>query len=94
MHNFTAKLPLTELDGSNHFPSSSTQGNLQSGVWEGIVGEMQRMIDLAETQISNVNVILTGGDHTLFVKAMKSSTFADPKLTLRGLNEILLYISK
>lgn len=93
MNNFTARLPLTHIDGPVAFPAKTTDDNLRVGVFEGIVGEMNRFIALSREDNEHLKVILTGGNYALFANALKSSTFADPKLTLRGLNEILLHLS-
>ena len=42
----------------------------------------------------NLTVILTGGDASFFDKELKSNIFVESKLTLIGLNEILLYNSR
>jgi len=93
MNNFTSNLPLTQLDDQVTFPGKSTNANLRVGVFEGIVGEMKQFIALSEDNFQELKVILTGGNYAPFAKALKSSIFADPNLTLRGLNEILLHLS-
>ena len=93
MNNFTANLPLTQLDDQVTFPGKSTNANLRVGVFEGLIGELKQFIALSEDNFPELKVILTGGNYAPFAKALKSSTFADPNLTLRGLNEILLHLS-
>lgn len=93
MNNFTANLPLTHLDGQATFPGKSTNDSLRAGVLEGLIGEMRQFIDLSKDNNQELKVILTGGNFAQFGGALKKTTFADPNLTLRGLNEILLHLS-
>jgi type III pantothenate kinase len=93
MNNLTANLPLTHLDGQAKFPGKSTTDSLRVGVLEGLIGEMRHFIDLSKDNNQELKVILTGGNYAQFGGALKKTTFADPNLTLRGLNEILLHLS-
>lgn len=91
MNNFTGRLPLTEFDGPTDWPAKDTISCLQTGVFEGVISEMDRAIEKSSVISNNFAAIITGGDSKHFARALKSSIFADPNLTLKGLYEILLY---
>lgn len=91
LKHFTAKLPL--IKPSKNFPltGKNTQESISSGVQNGIIFEINGMIDQYQKKHDELKVILTGGDQTFFADHLKSSIFAAPNLTLQGLNEILNY---
>lgn len=92
MHQFTEKLPelvpqvkAIELVGNN------TAESLLSGAQLGMHFEIDGRIDNYLSQHSELKIFITGGDAQYFVKGLKNNIFADPFLTLRGLNEILIH---
>ena len=87
----TEKLPLVELDAEVDLIGKNTKQCIQSGVINGVLLEIDGMINRYKSQFSDLKVILTGGDFQLFDKGLKNSIFADPDLVLKGLNEILDY---
>jgi type III pantothenate kinase len=91
LHTFTAKLPL--IDFQNHHPliGNTTEKSLLSGVINGMIAEINGMIDMYLDQFPKLNIYLTGGDLLHFENKLKSDTFAVPNLVLKGLNEILLF---
>lgn len=94
LHQYTGKLPkLSPIDGIQPIEiiGISTADSIRSGVENGIVGEINGMIDSFCSEIEGLNVLLTGGDSIYFETKLKSPIFADRHLTLFGLNEIYLY---
>ena len=91
MNAYTDKLPLIDLKEDYDFIGKSTEEALNNGVWNGCVGEMDYYCGTFLENFNNTAIILTGGDTEIFGKALKNSIFANPFLTLTGLNEILLY---
>ncbi len=91
MNNFTADLPLVEIVNLPSSLGKSTLQCLQSGVYFGILSEIEGFIELYQELGKDLKVILTGGDNSYFEKELKYPIFAHPNLTLKGLNEILLY---
>ena len=87
----TERLPLVKLDKEVDIIGKNTIQCIQSGVINGVLSEVDGMIDRYKSQFSDLKVIVTGGDFQLFDKALKNSIFADPDLVLKGLNEILDY---
>ena len=88
MHQFTAKLPMTEADWNVPLIGYDTKTNLQSGVVLGMASEIDGIIDLYKKRYSNFNVLLTGGDIAFFEPHLKNEIFADPDLIFKGLYAI------
>jgi type III pantothenate kinase len=91
MNNLTARLPLIDLAQKPQLIGDSTKLSLQSGVFWGVLSEIEGMIARYSEEVGQLSVLLTGGDYQYFENALKSLTFASPNLTLLGLNEILLH---
>lgn len=91
MHEFTAKLPLAVPPYSDIAVGTNTRENLISGAVHGALAEANWRIQELRKQYEDLRVVLTGGDYEYFDKGLKSPTFADTILTLRGFNEILQF---
>lgn len=90
MHEQTARLPLAEPVVDVPIIGQSTISCLQSGVLNGVVGEVNGMIARFEMQCNGpLRVILCGGDAQLFENQLKPPIFVAPNLVLEGLNSIL-----
>jgi type III pantothenate kinase len=92
MHHFTQKLPLLEnWDTWPNLVGKSTQEAMLSGVLNGILAEMTGIIDLYTAQLTNIKIILTGGDAIHFESRLKYTNFVIPALVLHGLNAVSAY---
>lgn len=91
MHTFTARLPLVSLNKEVDLIGNSTESCMQSGVMNGIVGEVEGMIQRYQEKYPELMVVLCGGDAPLFENRLKPTIFAAPDLVLMGLNRILRY---
>ncbi|MBF4473325.1 MULTISPECIES: type III pantothenate kinase [Flavobacterium] len=91
LHNFTAKLPLLELENPDHFVGKSTSESIHSGVVNGLVYEIDGFIDEYKTLHSNFIIILTGGDAVFLAKRLKNTIFANSNFLLESLNQIFQY---
>jgi type III pantothenate kinase len=89
MNTFTDQLPLIPVSETHDFIGDSTENSMKSGVFYGIIGEINYYIEQYKSQFNDIEIILTGGFLTYFDKALKNHIFADPYLTLKGLNIIL-----
>jgi type III pantothenate kinase len=90
MYQFTAKLPRVVPNSSlPELIGNSSEKSLQAGAHLGMFHEIEQWIRRYEERFPNLTVLITGGDGDYFVKALKNNIFADPFLTLKGLNEIL-----
>lgn len=91
LNQHTHRLPLVALGEKVPLIGKTTQQSIQSGVLNGVLAEVDGIIDRYKTNYSLLKVVFTGGDFLLFDKGLKNSIFADPDLVLKGLNEILDY---
>jgi type III pantothenate kinase len=88
MHQQTALLPLVEAAPNVPLMGFDTLTNLQSGVVWGMAAEIDGIIDQYAKNLSNFNVLLTGGDLGYFVPRLKNKIFADQNLLFKGLYAI------
>ena len=95
MNTFTKRLPLLEPDGiPNGIPEligKNTKHAMQSGVMNGLLAEINGLIEEYDKVLTNINVIFCGGDATYFANRIKNPNFVIPELVLIGLNRILEY---
>lgn len=92
MHQQTQRLPLLEVEqGMPSLEGQSTAAAMQSGVLNGVMEEIKGLIVRYQGTYPGMQVVATGGDHKVLVKALKNTIFADPNLVLNGLNVILKY---
>jgi type III pantothenate kinase len=91
LNAFTAQLPLVSKAEDNELYGSSTEQAIRLGVQLGALEEVKGLINRFKARYDDMKVVLTGGDLPFFVSELKNHIFADPFLTLRGLNVILNY---
>jgi type III pantothenate kinase len=89
LHEFTGKLPLLSPDLPDSLDGKNTKEAILGGVWYGIQGEMQKMIEKSYWHQDNFKIILTGGDSNYFEKLLKNYNFVALEVTLLGLNRML-----
>lgn len=96
MHEFTARLPLLEVDGNNaidwpRLDARNTREAMLSGALNGMRLELDGIVAEYRQQRPGGRVLLCGGDGPLFESRLKPPIFAVPPLVLWGLNRILHY---
>lgn len=91
LHAFTGKLPLLKPSKKVMLTGNTTATSIISGVQNGMLLEINGVIEQYKKNYTSLKVILTGGDAALFANHLKNSIFVAPNLTLEGLNEILNY---
>ncbi|HMJ69938.1 MAG TPA: type III pantothenate kinase [Cyclobacteriaceae bacterium] len=91
MNHFTARLPKVEPVPNPPLTGKSTVASMQSGVINGVLGEINDFISRYQSQYANMKTVACGGDLTLFENSLKPSIFVAPDLVLIGLNRILLH---
>lgn len=91
LNEFTAKLPLVAANFEVSQVGKDTIGAIQSGVYLGIVAEIDGVITQFMTNYPNLRVILTGGDANNFAKKLKNAIFVNFNIVIIGLNSILEY---
>lgn len=91
MAHFADQLPEVDMNGELLLLGYDTVTCMRSGAMFGSVAEIDGMIREFESQYTDFNAILTGGDMGFFASKLKSKIFADPDLLMKGLNIILKY---
>ena len=91
MHTFTARLPLVSAVQDAALIGATTETCMQSGVMNGVIAEMDGIIQKYRNLYPMLGTILCGGDAHFFENKLKDSIFVAPDLVLRGLNRILLH---
>ena len=91
VNSFTANLPL--LDKKNEIPEigNSTENAIHQGILNGVIQEIDGVIQQYKDKNQKLTVVLTGGDTIFLAKNIKSSIFAIPNFLLEGLNSILIH---
>jgi type III pantothenate kinase len=82
-------LPLLDYYGDAELIGNSTSASIHSGVLNGVIAELEGIIESYTMLYPGLKIILTGGDYNYFDKRLKIKTFAAPNLVLEGLNLIL-----
>ncbi len=92
LHQFTAKLPLVEIDVNfNSLIGDSTQNSILSGILNGTIAEIDGVIHLYKLKFPDLICVLTGGNSQYLANHLKNSIFTHQNLVLKGLNDILNY---
>ncbi|MBU2651162.1 MAG: type III pantothenate kinase [Bacteroidetes bacterium] len=89
LHEFTDKLPLCKTKDNIPLTGTTTHESIQSGVVNGMLAEINGIIDQYRKIYNNLTVVLSGGDLNYFDKKLKNNIFAVPNIVLRGLKNIL-----
>jgi type III pantothenate kinase len=91
MHKFTKRLPLVANNSKAPLIGNTTETCMQSGVMNGMLAEINGIIEQYQKKYPDLGVILCGGDYPLFENQLKPHIFVAPDLVLSGLNRILLH---
>ncbi len=91
LHEFTSKLPLCGYEGVIPLLGTDTETAIRSGVVNGMLFEMEGVVNALKASHPDLYVFLTGGDAFFFESRLKSANFVDYFLVLKGLNRILNY---
>ncbi|WP_430930952.1 type III pantothenate kinase [Robiginitalea biformata] len=91
LNAFTARLPLLEPEEPLHLVGNATVSSMHSGVVNGLLLELDGVIDQYKSRYSDLTVILTGGDAQFLSNRLKNTIFALPNFLLEGLNQLLEY---
>ncbi len=91
MDEFTDKLPLASYKFNKDILGKTTNHALENGAMWGTICEMEAFMERIDLKYKDLNVILTGGDASLFAQKLKRKIFVSPELVMIGLNEILEY---
>jgi type III pantothenate kinase len=88
MHRLTARLPRVQMPEAPLSYGRNTFEAMQSGVMAGISSELNGRIAQFGLILSELTIILSGGDAEFFEKRIDSRIFAEPNLALYGLHAL------
>ncbi len=89
LYEQTNKLPLVKKSvGYPKLVGDDTISAIQSGVVNGIISEINGIIEQYRQTYKELRVIITGGDAKYFESNLKASIFVSPDLVLLGLERI------
>ncbi len=91
LHKFTKRLPLLMREESTSLIGTSTETCIHSGVINGVISEIDSIINKYRKKNKDLTVVLTGGDANFLSNRLKNGIFANPFFLLEGLNTILTY---
>ncbi len=92
LNTYTNRLPLVKTESQDvPLVGETTQKSILSGVINGMVAEIDGIIDQYQKQHKNIHIIFSGGDIFFFDKMLKNRIFAIENIVLHGLNKILEY---
>ena len=94
LNNLTANLPLLKTKQPMSIIGNSTETSIHSGVVNGVINEIDGVINQYQENYLDLTVILTGGDTKFLSNQLKNTIFANSNFLLEGLNFILEYNSK
>ena len=89
LNEFTGNLPLIALQEPINLIGRNTKESILSGVVNGMLKELDGIIDVYKLRYPEMKIILTGGDLAFFDKKLKNSIFADADTLLKGMYFIL-----
>lgn len=92
LSQFTHQLPLLEPKAFNNLIGKNTNDSIHNGVMSGMANEIIGAINNYSELYPDLKLVITGGDYHYFQDIIeKKAIFAEPDLTLIGINLILLY---
>ncbi len=84
-------MPLLEVSEKFELVGNSTETSIHSGVINGVINEIDGIINQYRKKNTDLTVVLTGGDVNFLSNRLKNGIFANPNFLLEGLNTILTY---
>ena len=91
LNSFTKRLPLIEPVPEPDLIGKSTKEAIESGVMNGVLAEIEGIINRYRHISTSLRVVLCGGDISFFESSLQPAIFVVPQLVLIGLNRILRY---
>ena len=87
----TSNLPLLEFEETENIIGSTTNESIHSGIYNGVIAEVNNYIDLLKKEYPKLNVIIVGGFSKFLLNRIKNAIFADQDFLAQGLNYIINY---
>tara|TARA_Y100001968_G_scaffold329525_1_gene379063 strand:- start:724 stop:1443 length:720 start_codon:yes stop_codon:yes gene_type:complete len=87
--HYTENLPKLNFELTSDIIGQTTKDSILLGVYEGVLFELEGIIQKYKSRYSNIKVVLTGGDVDFVKKRIKNINFINPYLLMEGLNYII-----
>jgi type III pantothenate kinase len=91
LNNFTGALPLIEHQTPVSFVGKSTEMSIRTGVFNGLIHEINGTIRRYKLEKSPLNLVICGGNAKDLIDSMEEQAFHEDNLVLKGLHKILIY---
>jgi type III pantothenate kinase len=86
LHDYTAQLPIVELDDAAAPPGTSTIHAMQAGIFFAVAGGIERLISEYQHRYPTAfEVFLTGGDAKVLAHRLRHPVHHWPEMTLEGI---------
>lgn len=89
LHTFTGNLPLLSLDTAKKLCGRNTEEAILAGTINVTLLGLDSLIAYFKQQFTDLKTVICGGDTKIIENSLKNDTFAEPKLVLYGLKQIL-----
>ena len=91
LNDHTSNLPLLEFKEIDKLIGSNTEDSIHSGIYNGIIAEINYHIEKLFIDYNDLNVVITGGSSKFLLNRIKNAIFADQDFIAVGLNYIINY---
>ncbi len=89
INEYTSKLPRLKITIPKKITGDSTEACIHSGIFYGIIGEIENQIHFYKEKYKDLTIILTGGDSQYLANRIKNGIFASKNFISKGLFNIL-----
>ena len=80
-----------EFKETENIIGSTTNESIHSGIYNGVIAEVNNYIDVLKKEHPKLNVIIVGGFSKFLLNRIKNAIFADQDFLAQGLNYIINY---
>ena len=91
LNEHTSNLPLLEFKEIDTLIGTNTEDSIHSGVYNGVIAEINDHIEKLYSNYIALNVVVTGGSSKFLLNRIKNAIFADQDFLAIGLNYIINY---
>ena len=89
LNHYTGNLPKINFKSIENFIGKTTESSILIGVYDGLLYEINGILEKYKLRYPGIDVILTGGHVKIFKKKLRNINFINPYLLIHGLNYII-----
>ena len=89
LHDYTSRLPKLDFMPIESIIGESTEEHIHTGIYNGVIGEINYNIERHRDALRNIETIISGGGANFLLNKIKNVIFADQDFLAHGLNHIL-----